>query len=775
MAALALPQQAQPDTPEEVTPDNPLRKEQEKQEAEANAAEEKALRELREMAKLGWTIKRQALIRRVLRAFEYLKNNPYAVMNYGSYEMDPISQVLSGASEADDPKLYQYNDNVYQMLCLSFIAALAPDVPKVRWMPDDPQNESDQTFSKKASTMMAYIERKNDMPSLQALMLLYLWTAGTYFRYTRNMVDAQRGGITRVPQIEMTQQEVMPDRYVCSQCGAPNPVSQLHPGAGMKCADCGAPLGDADFYPSESAFMPTQVGVNEQPNSFTAIDIYCLLNVDVDPDAQDLTQTPILDLEGEMHVSAVRARYPDRYAELTAGAFGDDAVNSTLARTARESVSSPTVQRTMTATEMKGTYSRCWIQEWFFNALEDEEMAKRLKQKYPKGCKLVTWGDVVLEKRPEALADHWTECRTIKGLGMNPFGVGDVALSVQDRIDDTANNIHAYQDRLALPPVLANASLIDVQALSKAAWGGGRAVPVYTAQKAQGRQYNIQDALWQPQFHVDGKIYEYSQSLVLLMQMLTGVQPQIFGGGTSKGVDTASGQQQMLNTAMGRLMLFLMACRSENAIASKLAVKCMAGDIEDQKRITMEGDVEGEYENIFILQAEVQGEVHAYPQADQGFPASYGEMRDRLLQILGMVEKNPVLQNMLSDPDMQKLFAMYLLPDGAKLPGDSERTKIKMVLQQLAKDKPALINGMPMPSIQPDPDVDDMGMIVTITKDWMQKNYEMATTQPQGYANVRAYLKLAAQLSQVNMAKQAALQAATQQPQGAPGGGGAGA
>lgn len=773
-ASFLTSQNREDQTPEEVTADNPLKTEQQqsqKDSADAEREEDDALKQIRLDAKQSWMSKRQAVVRRILKAFEYLKNNPYAVTNYGTSEMDPIAKVVAGIVKADESSNYEYNDNVYQMLCLSFMACLGPDVAKTRWMPNDPQEEDDLSFAKKASTMMAEVERMNDFASLGYLEMLYFWTGGTYFSYVRNIVDAVRAGISKKPVMAMQDVPVFPDRYLCPNCGTPQPAKQYSPFTKPSCFDCQTPLGQKDWYPAESMPMPMQIDEIEQPNSMTAVDIFCSLNVDVDPDASELSKTPILDLEGEMDSAAVRAAYPHRYAEIAPGEYSDAATGSSTDRKARESVSSPAAAKGITSTERKGSFSRCWIQPWAFNALKDQELAKRLIAKYPKGVKLVTYGnDVVLEKRPESLLEHWTEARVIKGVGMNPFGVGDVAISVQDRIDDTANNIHIYMDRMALPPVLANAALVDVNALGRQQWGGGRAIGVYPSMKTPGMRYSLQEALWQPTFHADNKIYDYSQTLMMLMQLLTGVQPQIFGAGTQKGVDTFGGQQQMLNTAMGRLMMFLTASRSEKAKRSKLCVKCMANDIDGQRRIVVPSQVDDQYENEYVRESDVQGEIHAFPDADQGFPASYGEMRDRLLQILGMIEKNPVLQRMLNDPDTQKLLAIYLLPEGAKLPGDSERTKIKLLLSQLANAQPILqpdpASGqmMPMPSVQPDPDFDDFDMIVEIAKDWGQRNYQLATTNPNGYANVRAYLKLATIMAAKKAAQQAAMQAAAGQP-----------
>ncbi len=70
------------------------------------------------------------------------------------------------AQEADDKDLYQYCNNFYQMLATGFVAALAPQVPKSKWMPEDAEQLADVTTAKAAQTLIGIIERQNREQSL---------------------------------------------------------------------------------------------------------------------------------------------------------------------------------------------------------------------------------------------------------------------------------------------------------------------------------------------------------------------------------------------------------------------------------------------------------------------------------------------------------------------------------------------------------------------------------------------------------------------------------
>ena len=80
--------------------------------------ENEALLSLRSTYKESWSTQRRALVRRCVKAMEYLKGNHYHNID-DALQATPVGQMLAGTMGADDPNLYQFCDNVYQMLCLS--------------------------------------------------------------------------------------------------------------------------------------------------------------------------------------------------------------------------------------------------------------------------------------------------------------------------------------------------------------------------------------------------------------------------------------------------------------------------------------------------------------------------------------------------------------------------------------------------------------------------------------------------------------------------------
>ena len=160
-----------------------------------------------------WSQDRMVLMQRCLENLEFFKGNQF--ISFGPGESDFFSAVDwmhqgDHAQDADDKDLYQYCNNFYQMLATGFVAALAPQVPKSKWMPEDAEQLSDVTTAKAAQTLIDIIERQNREQSLLKQQLLYLYTTGAVFRHTRYVVDAERAGTTREPVFDETETSLRP-------------------------------------------------------------------------------------------------------------------------------------------------------------------------------------------------------------------------------------------------------------------------------------------------------------------------------------------------------------------------------------------------------------------------------------------------------------------------------------------------------------------------------------------------------------------------------------
>ena len=177
-------------------------------------------------------------------------------------------------------------------------------------------------------------------------------------------------------------------------------------------------------------------------------------------------------------------------------------------------------------------------------------------------------------------------------------------------------------------------------------------------------------------------------------------------------------------------------------------------------KVVIDGDVEGNYKTETILKSEVVGDFMAYPESDEGFPSTYEEVQARIMQLLQGAEKNPWLMSVLAEPDTQKVVARYILPDQIALPGDQERSRLKELMHMLSKQEPSMVQGpngpMPLPSILPIQDVDDLSMGLQVSQQWLQTNWRGQGTP--GFTNVLAFFRLCKQQTAEAAAQQQIMQ-----------------
>src|SRR5208337_812941 len=114
---------------------------------------------------------------------------------------------------------------------------MSQEVPKTVVKPQnaDP-NLQDTVTAKAAVEAIRIIERKNNMSWMAYSIFEMLYLFGSYFRYTRAVIDGDMFGYDEEPIFEDLEIQTGP-HYICPQCGTETPATSPD---GMECPSCGA-------------------------------------------------------------------------------------------------------------------------------------------------------------------------------------------------------------------------------------------------------------------------------------------------------------------------------------------------------------------------------------------------------------------------------------------------------------------------------------------------------------------------------------------------------
>jgi hypothetical protein len=749
MAAYPLPQaqsgmEHTPSDPMQGTADEPQNS------AQLNEEDQQRLIALVRSYKDQWSQDRVVLMQRCLQNLEFFKGNQFISFGPGESEFfNAVDWMNQGdhAQDADDKDLYQYCNNFYQMLATGFVAALAPQVPKSKWMPEDAEQLSDVTTAKAAQILIDIIEQQNREQSLLKQQLLYLYTTGAVFRHTRYVVDGERAGTTREPVFNETETQLAPDRYHCFHCGATSPAQELD---GQRCQHCFRPLGEDSFFPAEYGPVIQKVGEEEVPNGMVAQNLYSPLEVDCDPAANTLRQTPILNLEVEVHLGALRAAYPDMYEQISASPSSELSSNGSIDRIARQQVYAQTGAASSILQDQRPTLSRTWIQPWAFDLEDDREFGERMRAAYPTGLLLVSTGATFLSAREASLTREWTWAGTHEGFGLFPPSIGDIVVPFQKRYNDMANILHEFMDRCSSGVTLANADLIDTKSMQGKPMLPGVLNLVKLKRTGAPGSVRLADALYQFQFQMHEEAFSYLDKLAYNAQMFAGIPPQVYGGSGDPSIETFGGQQQQLNSALGKLNIYWENLKEEHAQADELAVNCAKDNLTaDMKQVVLERG--SEFRNNYIRLDDLQGNVHAYADTDQGLPVTAAELRQRWMDLMQAAASNPLAQAIFDDPTNQEQAATALGVPNMVVPGAAMRAKVLQIIDKLLQAEAVPLvdpqTGKPTGQVQatilPDKDIDDFTVLKQVVRQYCQENSDLPEDNPAGWQNLLAYFAAA--------------------------------
>ena len=365
---------------------------------------------------------------------------------------------------------------------------------------------------------------------------------------------------------------------------------------------------DDSFYPAVTGPVVQQVGAEDVPQGGVVQDLYNPIEIDADPAADSLRQTPILNLDVEVHVAALRAAYPDMYPQIKASASSVLSDNSTIDRIARQQIYSQTYGRTDILSDQKPTLSRTWIQPWAFDLEDDQEFGKRMRTAFPAGCLLINTGETFLNAKEADLNKEWTWAGTHEKFKMFPPCPGDVVVPFQEVYNDLASIMREGIDRGFNGLIFGNDDLIGGKSMQGKPPLAGIINPIKLKRTGAPGSFKLQDAIWQ--FQIELKIregMEYCKAQMMNAQMFAMVPPQVYGGQGDPAIETAQGQKQQLGTAMGVLNIYWENLREEHAQQTSLRSMCAKDNLTDDVLQVIEE--KGGWQNQYVRLDDLQGSV----------------------------------------------------------------------------------------------------------------------------------------------------------------------
>jgi len=578
----------------------------------------------------------------------FKRGNQYLLENKnGTYTT--ANQVLVGGQSYDDSG--QKETNIYLAFADTIEAALTAGLPSVRFEAEDPSNPSDITASEKADTARKLLERANDMLTLQADLVDYLWTDGRALLYTHHIIDAQRFGWT---------------------------------------------TSDAD--PALSYFEENDaLGGIREPRSQQVIEAYGVLETKLPIQKKTLDECDYLQFSQEHDVARLKTKYPDFAKDIVASAA--PTAQSDYVRLARVSVNMGMRPSNMTndAQNYNATEQLTWCRPSFFEALNKgkdaddnkDELVQWLIDTFPKGCMITMVGTKVVEARNESMDEHWTLFHARPGNGMHRPSLGYPLVSIQQKLNDCMDLVH--QSFMHLIPRIWASPKIDLPGLEATARAPGQYIKAPPPPEGKA----IADNFWaEPQIQLAEGLLVYIEKLFgEFSQFLCGAFPALFGGDT-KSNDTARGIDAQRDQALGRIGLTWRSIKGGYARMMRQAVMGV-GQYQIGK---FSGELDtgnGNKEYLEIDPDDLKGNVKCFSETDESIPESWTMVRAMWTALRAEATKNPIIAKIIALPKNQLTMKDKTGTPELVIPEASSERKQLIEIKELLNSEP-----MPNPIAQ---------------------------------------------------------------------------
>jgi hypothetical protein len=645
----------------------------------------------------------------------------------------PTQQAANyGDLNIDDMPRFEFVTNIYQARGLMMIGAVAGAPPRVRFFPDDADDEADIETAEGRTKLAKLIQRWNPPQKLLQEETYHAWTGGFIAWWSRYAPNGEKYGMDSVQLLSQGAQEVE-STIVCPQCGWSAPADQAAPP--VPCPQCGAPLTEENITTEEPMPVPEAGEIKEIPRGRQVISVYGALNCCRPQHVNHQSQYHYFGLEEEVHYSTLRSAFEDKADKIKPGMnLGSDDI---FERNARLSVAENTKLLTQTGANQANlcTFARVWFRPTAFWMIDDKEIRDKLLETFPRGCRVEFTGTVYCRSAAESMDDAIVTCHAMPGRGQHRPAVGGSMLSVQDRVN-TFSNIEAETYEYGIPITYRASDTFASDADEEQ-----RAAPGLEIEVALKADQNIQQRIMQLRADsVSPDMYQHTNELIgPIADQLTGTYPALSGAGAEQGApDTAAQQGMQRDQAMGRMGIFYVNLKQAHADVLTISCRCFEAHADGTMKIPVLG-ASGDFESESVDVTALEGEAEAYPEGDENFPELWNQQRATMTQIMD----SPYGAELIKDPENAELFGKLTgIPD-LRIPGQASRRKQLREIAELVKvpEGDEMLAGL-APLVEVDPEADDHVVEAATCKYFLnsEKGQKVKRENPMGWQAVKEHM-----------------------------------
>lgn len=639
---------------------------------------------------------------------------------------------------------YDYVIDIFTAHGESIISALSAQLPSVRFVPDNSEDDDDVSTAKTYDKLVDLISRHNNAQIKFLQKLFYYWIDGFAADYRYIDTDFKYGSY-RVPVFEPK------PILVCPECGAeinaeqesegPQTDNEKEAGTGEDksmpqiCQNCGE-----EVVPQESGnTVLLHVRDEEKPKSRVKYEVYNPLFVKVPVYAFDQDSCGYLGFyldkpKDELIASLAYDDDGKLDEEINKKIESEYMINDE--RWARLQYQYPT------GPEMENKKMATLIQFWLrpskFNMCLDLGIREELLKTFPKGVKVVLVGKTkaFISAKEENLDERWT----VSKCKLSTFVHGDPLCRPLVPIAEMRNQLdNLVMDTIehGMPETFADSEVLDFDA-----YGNFEAKPgyVFKAKARPGKTlaegfHTLQKA------QVPREIGVYRAALDKDAQFCVGSFPSLYGGPSEGKSRTLGEYNQSRQQALQRLTITWKlagdAYRKNMEEMVRMFVGMMVQDEHYTKRI---GD---NYLTIWIRKSQMTGKIGGVEsEVSDSFPMSIQQKQalvERLIEL-----NNPQINAALYSPENRRVLQYIFSINELKMPGANQIYKQVYEINEMIKTGTGPVVPMQVSSVPIDPLVDDDAIHIAACKDFLvdDMGLELKKQKPEIYADIQTHLAM---------------------------------